>query len=66
VFHDADDLRHRVELPILGVVTRLVTEADRARQRVDLIRFASGVGGLIVLFAVALTILAVQLSRQVA
>ncbi len=65
VFHDANDLRTRVELPILGVVTRLVTDADRARQRVDLIRFSAGAGGLLVMFAVALTILAVQLSRQV-
>ncbi|CAM4182846.1 XrtA system polysaccharide chain length determinant [Roseateles saccharophilus] len=65
VFHDGNDLRARVELPILGVVTRLVTDADRARQRVDLIRFAAGAGGLLVMFAVALTILAVQLSRQV-
>ncbi|MFG6428511.1 XrtA system polysaccharide chain length determinant [Roseateles sp. LYH14W] len=65
VFHDANDLRARVELPILGVVTRLVTDADRARQRVDLIRFSAGAGGLLVMFAVALTILAVQLSRQV-
>ena len=65
VFHDANDLRTRVELPILGVVTRLVTEADRARSRVDLIRFAAGAGGLFAMFAVALTVLAVQLSRQV-
>ena len=62
---DANDLRARVELPILGVVTRLVTEADRARARVDLVRFAAGAGGLFAMFAVALTVLAVQLSRQV-
>lgn len=65
VFHDANDLRARVELPILGVVTRLVTDADRARQRVELIRFSAGAGGLLAMFAVALTVLAVQLSRQV-
>ncbi len=65
VFHDADGLRARVELPILGVVTRLVTDTDRARQRVDLIRFSAGAGGLLAMFAVALTVLAVQLSRQV-
>jgi polysaccharide chain length determinant protein (PEP-CTERM system associated) len=65
VFHDANDLRARVELPILGVVTRLVTDADRARLRVDLIRFSAGAGGLLVMFAIALTVLAVQLSRQV-
>jgi hypothetical protein len=65
VFHDVNDLRARVELPILGVVTRLVTDADRARQRVDLVRFSAGAGGLLVMFAIALTVLAVQLSRQV-
>lgn len=65
VFHDADDLRLHVELPILGVVTRLVTDADRARKRVDLIRFSAGAGGLLAMFAIALTVLAVQLSRQV-
>ena len=65
VFHDVNDLRVRVELPILGVVTRLVTDADRARQRVDLIRFSAGAGGLLAMFAIALTVLAVQLSRQV-
>ncbi|RZI84043.1 MAG: chain length-determining protein [Rubrivivax sp.] len=65
VFHDANDLRARVELPILGVVTRLVTDADRARARMDLVRFSAGAGGLLAMFAVALTVLAVQLSRQV-
>jgi polysaccharide chain length determinant protein (PEP-CTERM system associated) len=65
VFHDANDLRAHVELPILGVVTRLVTEADRARHRIELIRFSAGAGGLLAMFAVAMTILAVQLSRQV-
>jgi polysaccharide chain length determinant protein (PEP-CTERM system associated) len=65
VFFDANDLRSKVDLPILGVVTRLVSDADRARQKVDLVRFAAGAGGLVALFAVALTILAVQLSRQV-
>lgn len=65
VFHNANDLRARVELPILGVVTRLVTDADRARQRVELIRFSAGAGGLLAMFAVALTVLAVQLSKQV-
>lgn len=66
VFFDANDLRSKVDLPILGVVTRLVSDADRARQRVDLVRFAVGTGGLVILFAIALTLLAVQLSRQVA
>jgi polysaccharide chain length determinant protein (PEP-CTERM system associated) len=66
VFFDANDLRAKVDLPVLGVVTRLVSDTDRSRLRVDLVRFAAGTGGLVVLFAIALTVLAVQLSRQVA
>ena len=40
-----------MELPILGVVTRIVSDADRARQRADLVRFAVGTGGLVGVFA---------------
>lgn len=65
VFHDAMDLRHRVELPILGVVSRLVTESDRRLQRVDLIRFGAASGALIGLFVLGLTVMAILLSRQV-
>jgi polysaccharide chain length determinant protein (PEP-CTERM system associated) len=65
VFHDAMDLRHRVELPILGVVTRLATESDRRLQRVDLIRFGAASGALVGLFVLGLTVMAILLSRQV-
>lgn len=65
VFFDANDIRAKIDLPVLGVVTRLVSETDRSRFKVDLVRFAAGTGGLVVLFAIALTVLAVQLSRQV-
>ena len=65
VFHDAIELRSRVDLPILGVVSRLVTETDRRRQRVDLIRFGAASGSLVVLFALGLTAMAIVLSRQV-
>jgi len=65
VFHDGPELRQRVELPILGVVSRLVTDADRRRQRVDLLRFGVASGGLIGLFVLGLTSMAIVLSRQV-
>ncbi|WP_077034675.1 XrtA system polysaccharide chain length determinant [Pelomonas sp. KK5] len=65
VFHDAIDLRNRVELPILGVVSRLVTDADRRLLRVDLIRFGAASGALIGLFVLGLTVMAILLSRQV-
>jgi polysaccharide chain length determinant protein (PEP-CTERM system associated) len=65
VFHDALELRSRVELPILGVVTRLATESDRRHSRKDLLRFGAASGGLVGAFVVALTVMAVLLSRQV-
>ncbi|MET0517515.1 MAG: XrtA system polysaccharide chain length determinant [Burkholderiaceae bacterium] len=65
VFHDANELRNRVELPILGVVSRLVTDADRHRRKVDLMRFGAASGGLVGMFVLGLMIMAILLSRQV-
>jgi hypothetical protein len=65
VFHDAGELRLRTELPVLGVVSRLVGDADKRRERVDLIRFAAGSGGLIAAYALGLAAMAIMMSRQV-
>ena len=64
VFHDGNQLRLRMELPVLGVVTRLTTEADRRRQRIDLIRFGAASGGLVGVFALGLLAMAILISRQ--
>jgi polysaccharide chain length determinant protein (PEP-CTERM system associated) len=53
-FGDADALRHRTGLPLLGVVSMLTTEADRRRERGSLIRFVSASGGLVGLFIAGL------------
>lgn len=65
VFHDGLELRHRVDLPILGVVTRLATDADRRRNRTDLLRFGAASGSLVVLYVLGLTVMAIMFSRQV-
>jgi len=65
VFLDAAELRERLELPVLGVVTRLVTEADRRRARLDLYRFGAASGGLVGLFVIGLTVMAVVASQRV-
>jgi len=65
VFHDAQELRTRLDLPILGVVTRLVSDTERRRLRSDLIRFGAASGGLVGLFVLGLTAMAIMLSRQV-
>lgn len=64
VFHDGNELRLRTELPVLGVVSRLVTEGDRRKTRVDLLRFGAATGGLVGAYALGLVVMAVLISRQ--
>lgn len=65
VFHDVNELRARVDLPILGVVTRLTTDEDRRRHRMDMIRFSVASASFFVLFAIGLTVMAILMNRQV-
>lgn len=63
VFHSAAELRAKVEVPLLGVVSMLPTAGDLRRQRMNLVRFFIGSGGLVgsfVLVFVAMTILAAR------
>jgi polysaccharide chain length determinant protein (PEP-CTERM system associated) len=53
-FSTAEDLRQQTGLPLLGVVTQLITETDRRRERVSLFRFVAASGGLVGLFAAGL------------
>ncbi|MDC8786180.1 XrtA system polysaccharide chain length determinant [Roseateles koreensis] len=64
VFYDVNDLRARVDLPILGVVTRLITDEDRRRHRTDLIRFTIASGSLVALFVIGLAVMAFLMNRQ--
>ena len=66
VFHDVHELRARIELPILGVVSGLISDATRRSQRTDLLRFAAATGVLLGLFILGLISMAVILNRQVA
>jgi polysaccharide chain length determinant protein (PEP-CTERM system associated) len=65
VYDAAYELRAKTGLPVLGVVSMVMGDADVRRNRVDLIRFVAGSGGLVVIFAVGLTILAILTNRQV-
>jgi polysaccharide chain length determinant protein (PEP-CTERM system associated) len=65
VFHDLSELRQRLEMPILGVVSRQETPEDRRRARVDLLRFGAASGGLAGVYALGLIGMAIWLSRQV-
>jgi polysaccharide chain length determinant protein (PEP-CTERM system associated) len=53
-FANAEDLRLKTGLPLLGVVTMLTSEDDRRRDRMSLFRFVAASGGLVGLFAAGL------------
>lgn len=65
VFLHLDELRNRLDLPILGAVSRQETPEDRRRAKVDLLRFGMASGGLLSLYALGLVAMAIWLSRRV-
>ena len=58
VFHDARSLRNAVDLPLLGVVTLVMSDALRRKERSDLRRFAIASAGLVGGFIVGIIVLA--------
>lgn len=65
VFFDSHELRLKTELPILGVVSRLVSDTERRRSRADRLRVIGATGGLILMFVIAMSSLAIMSARQV-
>ena len=64
VFHGAAELRRKVEIPLLGVVSRVATAADVRRERIGLLRFAAGSGGLLGTFIVVFIALWIFMARK--
>ena len=60
VFHKASELRDRVELPLLGVVSMIISDADRRRERAGLVRFLVASGSLVGVFLVGLFAMALM------
>jgi len=53
-FSDANELRTKTGLPLLGMVTALTTDDDRRRERTGLLGFITASGGLVGLFVAGL------------
>ncbi|MDP3086377.1 MAG: GNVR domain-containing protein [Rubrivivax sp.] len=64
VYGDANELRTKTGLPLLGVVSLVMSDIDRRRERVSLIRFVGASGGLVGVFVLGLIAMA-MLARQV-
>jgi capsular polysaccharide biosynthesis protein len=59
VFYRASDLREKFDLPLLGVVSMILSDTDRRRERLDKIRFVATSGALFAAFAAVLVVTAV-------
>jgi polysaccharide chain length determinant protein (PEP-CTERM system associated) len=59
VFHRSAELYERFGLPLLGVVSLVQTDAERRRERWDLLRFSAASVGLVASFGIGIGALAV-------
>lgn len=57
VFHAAGELRSKFDLPILGVVSAVLSDADKRRERGSLVRFSLASGSLVGVFVLGLIVL---------
>ncbi len=65
VYNDAQELRNLTDLPLLGVVSMILTDAERRSERNNRLRFYFGTGGLIFLFLITMVTLSILAARQV-
>jgi polysaccharide chain length determinant protein (PEP-CTERM system associated) len=59
-FTDADELRAKTGLPLLGVVTAVISDAERRRERASLFRWVTASGGLVGLFVAGMIAMVVM------
>lgn len=64
VFHDGAELRAKMQLPVIGVVSAVLSDVHRRRHKVELVKFWSASGSLVVLFMVGMIAMAVMAARS--
>ena len=65
VFHDGGELRAKTDLPLIGVVSAVLSDVHRRRQKVELVKFWSASGSLVLLFMAGMAVLAWMAARVV-
>jgi capsular polysaccharide biosynthesis protein len=63
VFHDGRSLSAASGLPLLGIVTLVVSDAAKRKERTDLIKFAAASGSLVGCFVVGIAFLSIMSGR---
>jgi polysaccharide chain length determinant protein (PEP-CTERM system associated) len=64
VFHSASELRAKVTVPLLGMVSKVTSAAELRKERVSLIRFMAGSGGLLGVFIVVMIAMTIMTARR--
>lgn len=63
VYSDAGELRTKTGLPLLGVVSLVMSENDRRRERMGTLRFLGASAGLVGMFVVGMVLIALLAQR---
>ena len=63
VFFKAADLRAKFDLLLLGVVSIVLNDSERRRERVDLMRFGMASGSLVTLFLIGMAAMSILAGR---
>lgn len=65
VYHDAQELRAKTGLPLLGVVSMILSDEDRKRERAGRMRFYAGTGSFFACYVAAMVTVSIIAARQV-
>jgi hypothetical protein len=63
VFHDPSELRSKTQLPLLGIVSTVMSDVARRRRRMELVKFWSASGSLVALFMAGMVLMALMAQR---
>jgi len=66
VFFNTGELRAQLELPVLGVVSRVTSEAEKRLEKVYLMRFLGGSGSLVGIFVAMIIVMSIVAARRAA
>jgi len=63
VYHEGGELRLKTQLPLIGVVSVVMSDAAQRRHRLEAVKFWSASGSLVLLFAAGMVLVALMAQR---